>query len=99
MEVIMNKSQSIKLKCRECEEGPKRVTLCKDVGCPLWAYRFGFSMKNKQFKTRMEKAKRNYPKEYQELLDEVSEHIRKGEIPFKKDLIDTFFSKNNQDEG
>ncbi len=56
-------------------------------------------MKNKQFKARMDKAKKNYPKEYQELLDEVSEHIRIGDIPFKKDLIDIFFSKNNQDEG
>lgn len=95
----MNKSQSIKFKCRECEEGPKGVTLCKDIGCSLWLYRFGHSPKNKLFRVRMEKAKRNYPKEYQELLELLSDYIKKGDIPFKKDLIDIFFSKNNQDEG
>ena len=95
----MNKSQVIKLKCRDCEASPKWITLCQLVDCPNWPYRFGYSPKNKLFRVRMEKAKRNYPKEYQDLLELLSDYIKKGNITCKIDLIDILFSENNQDEG
>ncbi len=95
----MNRTQTIKLKCRDCEESPKGITLCHIVACPLWSYRLGFSPKSKQFAARMMKAKRNYPREFQELRELLSDYIKKGSIPFEKELIDIFFSKNNQDEG
>lgn len=95
----MNRTQTIKLKCRDCEESPKWITLCQIVACPNWPYRLGVSPNSKQFSVRMMKAKRNYPREFQELRELLSDHIKKGPIPFEKDLIDTFFSKNNQDEG
>lgn len=95
----MNRSQTIKLKCRDCEESPKWITLCQIVACSIWPYRLGISPKNKQFAVRMMKAKRNYPQEFQELRELLSAYIKKGPIPFEKELIDIFFLKNKQDEG
>jgi hypothetical protein len=99
-ESVMKKREAIRLHCLEYSGGsPKEVTLCQIVDCPLWEYRFGYSIKSKQFMVRMEKAKRNYPNEYQAMLDYVSDLIRKGDIPFRKGLIDTLFAENELDEG
>lgn len=63
-----NKSQAIRKYCLECSGGsPKDVTLCNIVDCPLWLFRFGYSVKDKRYQKRMEVAKRTYPEEYQEM--------------------------------
>lgn len=75
--MTMNKSQVIKLKCLDCAgDSPKEVTLCHVVDCPLWPFRFGYSMRDKRFNRRMEAAKKNYPKDYQEMLTILSEHLK-----------------------
>ncbi len=71
----MNKSKAIKQYCLECSgDSPKEVTLCHIVYCPLWQFRFGYSIKDKRYKKRIDAAKRKYPKEYQEMLQILSEH-------------------------
>ena len=69
----MNKARAIKLNCLDCSgDSPKEVTLCHIVECPLWPFRFGYSTKDKRYKKRMESAKRNYPKEYQEISELIT---------------------------
>ena len=70
----MNKSQAIRLKCLECDGSPKEVTLCHIADCPLWSFRFGYSINDKRFTKRMEAAWRKYPEEYQEMLLLISEY-------------------------
>ena len=74
----MSRAQAIKQNCMDCSGGiPKEVTLCPIVNCPLWPFRFGYSVKDKRFRRRMEAAKRKYPDEYQEmavLLREYAEN-------------------------
>jgi len=69
----LNKSQAIKAKCLDCGGSPKEVTLCHIVNCPLYPFRFGYSIRDKRFKKRMEAAKRNYPEEYKEMLKLISD--------------------------
>ena len=69
----MNKSHAIKAKCHDCAGSPKEVTLCHIVNCPLYPFRFGYSIRDKRFKKRMEAAKRNYPEEYKEMLKLISD--------------------------
>jgi len=65
----MNKARAIKLKCLECSaESPKEVTLCLLVTCPLWPYRFGYSMRDKRYQNRIDAAAKNYPLEFEELM-------------------------------
>ena len=74
----MNKSQAIRLKCLDCCcNSPKEVTICHLVDCPLWQYRFGYSIRDKRYKKRMEAAKRSYPKEYQRMLEMIRERMEK----------------------
>ena len=73
----MNKSQAIRQYCFECsEDSPKEVTLYYIVDCPLWQFRFGYSIKDKRYKKRIEAAKKRYPKEYQEKLQLLSEYAK-----------------------
>ena len=73
----MNKSQAIKKYCLECSgNSPKEVTLCHLVDCPLWQFRFGYSIKDKRYKKRMEAAKKKYPEEYREMLQILSEYTK-----------------------
>lgn len=92
----MNKSQAIRSKCLDCGDGRKEVTICHIVDCPLWLYRFGYSMKDKRFKKRMESAKKNYPKEYQEMLENLAERLITFPSSLKKLCIDIFFNENNK---
>lgn len=74
----MNKSQAIRQYCRECSGGsPRDVSLCHIVNCPLWQFRFGYSIKDKRYKKRMEAAKKKYPEEYREMLQILSECTEK----------------------
>jgi len=64
----MNKSQAIRLKCLECAgDSHKEVTLCHLVDCPLWTFRFGYSMKDKRYKRRMKIAKEKYRVELKDI--------------------------------
>ena len=73
----MNKSQAIKRHCLECAVGsPKEVTLCHIVECPLWQFRFGYSIKDKRYKKRIDAAKKKYPEVYKEMLQLLSEHTK-----------------------
>ena len=73
----MNKSQAIKRKCFECAgESPKEVTLCHIVDCPLWPYRFGYSMKDKRYQKRIKSAKRRYPDDFQEMIRALEKHVQ-----------------------
>ena len=68
----MSKTKAIRLKCLDCSgDSPKEATLCPVVDCPLWPYRFGYSMKDKRYKRRMKAAERKYPAEYLELVREI----------------------------
>ena len=72
----MNKSRAIKLNCSECSgNSPKEVSICSIFDCPLWQYRFGYPMKDKRFEKRMTAVKKNYPEEYQEMLNALSDYI------------------------
>jgi len=77
MEEQMNKSQAIRAKCLDCSGSPKEVTLCHVVDCPLWPFRFGYSVKDKRYKERMETANRNHPEEYKEMFKLISESDEK----------------------
>jgi len=73
----MNKSDAIRKKCLECAGGsPKEVTLCHIVDCPLWPYRFGYSMNDKRFCKRMTSAKRRYPEQYHEMILSLYEDVK-----------------------
>ena len=73
-----SKSKAIRLFCLDHSgDSPKQVTLCHDVDCPLWSYRFGCSDKSKRYKERMEKAKNRYPEEYIEMQKLLSDANKK----------------------
>ena len=71
----MNRAKAIKDKCRECNGSPKEVTLCHTVGCPIWPYRCGCSADSKQYRRRMESARRRYPKDYKEMVRLLAEDV------------------------
>jgi len=65
----ITRSRAIRLYCLDCAgESSKEVTLCHIASCPLWQYRFGNSLDNKFFLSRMNKAKTSYPKDFTEML-------------------------------
>jgi len=73
----MNKSDAVRKKCLECAGGsPKEVTLCHIVDCPVWPYRFGYSMNDKRFWKRMTSAKRRYPEQYHEMVLSLYEYVK-----------------------
>ena len=66
--IALNKR--IALKCLDCCGGSaKEVTLCHSFSCPLWAVRFGYPMRNKRYKERMEKARERFTEEFKELAE------------------------------
>ncbi len=70
----MNKSQAIKANCLDCSGGsPKEVTLCHIVYCPLYPFRFGYSIRDKRYKKRMEAAERNYAEDCKEMFKLISD--------------------------
>jgi len=78
MEEQMNKSKAIRLFCLDHSgDSPKEVTLCHQVDCPLYLFRFGCSDKSKRYQKRMEAAKRRYPEEYKEVQSLLSDDMRK----------------------
>lgn len=93
----MNKSQLIRLNCRECNGSPKEVTLCTAVLCMFWPYRFGYSMKDKRFMQRMAKASKNYPKEYKEMAELIRERLSEQPITAENTQIRMFFERNLND--
>ena len=77
MTLRTNRTNAIKKHCLDCSGGsPKEVTLCHIVTCPLWPYRFGYSVKAKRYKQRMESARKKYPREYQEMVRLVVEYAQ-----------------------
>lgn len=95
----MNKSQAIRLKCLDCSgDTPKEVTLCHIVDCSLWQYRFGCSSKSKQYKQRMEKAKKRYSMDYQEMLKALSEHCKNMPNLPEYLQIDAFFKNKSAEQ-
>jgi hypothetical protein len=70
----LTRAMAIKRHCHDCGgESPKEVTLCHIVDCLLWPYRFGHTIKDKRFKERMQRAMVNYPEEFAEVQEAVSE--------------------------
>ena len=87
----MSNAQAIKQKCLDCSGGaPKEVTLCLIVQCPIWPYRCGYSLRDKRYKERMEATEKKYPKEYQELLEELSRNKEKQSNSSENEQIDDF---------
>ena len=68
------RSKAIRLKCLECAGSPKQVTLCYQFECPLWAYRCGFSTKDRRYRERMDKARLRYAKDFEEMA-QIGEDI------------------------
>lgn len=94
----MNKSQAIKLKCLDCNSCKKDITLCHLVDCPLWSFRFGYSMKDKRYKRRMKAAKKNYPEEYQEMSKLIAEYNENMPNSSENEQIDTVLEENAASE-
>ncbi|MGB6865482.1 MAG: hypothetical protein WBE11_07290, partial [Candidatus Aminicenantaceae bacterium] len=66
--------------------------------CPLWQYRFGCSFKSKQYKQRMERAKKKYTADYQEMLKALSEYCK--DMPNLPEYwkIDAFFKQKSAEQ-
>ncbi len=73
----ITRSRAIRLHCLDCAGGSsKEVTLCRIASCPLWQYRFGNSLDNKFFLSRMNKAKTSYPKDFPEMLSALKQQLK-----------------------
>jgi hypothetical protein len=79
-------------------DSPKEVTLCHIADCHLWPYRFGFSINDKRFKKRMASARREYPAEFGEMLELVSEYLADMPNSLEKAQIRAFFEENSGSE-
>ncbi|HIH96133.1 MAG TPA: hypothetical protein HA348_01345 [Thermoplasmata archaeon] len=95
----MNKSDAIRKKCLDCSGSPKEVTLCHIVDCPLWPFRFGYSIKDKRYRQRMEAAKKRYPKEYKEMMQLLLEYPINTLNLAGFVQIDTVFNRKINKEG
>jgi len=82
----MTRSKAIAKYCLKCcGDSYKEVTFCEDFNCPLWPYRFGArrSLGSKEFKQRMERARRSDPERFEELKKSYlsfAENIRNKKI-------------------
>ena len=94
----MSRANAIKKKCLECSDIPKEVTLCHIVHCPLWPYRFGYSIKDKRYKPRMEAAKKRYPKDFQEMRAVFQDYLETWPKLPEYVPIDDFLEKKNEKE-
>ncbi len=72
----MNKAYAIRRKCLDCGGSPKEVSICNIVACPIWLFRFGFSSNDQRFMLRMATAQRNYPLEFREMQNALTEHLK-----------------------
>ena len=94
----MNRARAIREYCLDCSsDSPKEVTLCHLIDCPLYPYRFGYSMKDKRYKKRMKAAKKNYKKDYREMLNALSDYL--SDTPNSPEIaqIRAFFEKTKGD--
>ena len=93
----MNKAKAIKLKCLECScESPKEVTLCLLITCPLWAFRFGYSMRDKRYQDRMDAAAKNHPLEFEELMMVLRDQQKDDQNSSGNTQIDHVFEENKE---
>ncbi len=76
-----------------CGNGPKEVTLCQIVDCPLWQFRCGYSMLTKNYSERMTKASKNYPNEYKEMVKERAEYEKECPNSAENEQIDALLEK------
>ena len=75
----MNKSQAIRTRCHECSgDSHKEVTFCCVVDCPLYPFRFGYSIKSKRFEVRMGLARQNYPDIFKYVMELLADLIKEG---------------------
>lgn len=90
----MSRAKAIQQYCSECANSPKEVSLCQLIDCPLYPYRFGYSSNDKRYKKRMETAKKNYPKDYQEMLNILSDNL--SDKPNSPEIVQihAFLKKN-----
>lgn len=69
---MLSRARAIKLNCLECAGGsPREVTLCHLIDCPLWPFRFGYSVKDRRFEVRMLSAQKRYPDEFAEIREAI----------------------------
>jgi hypothetical protein len=95
----MSKANAIKNKCLDCCcDSPKEVSLCQIVDCPLWPYRFGYSIRDKRYRIRMEAARRKYPDDYQEMLKLITEYAQNVPFLLQYVHIDTIQQKRESHE-
>jgi hypothetical protein len=92
----MTRAEAIRRHCRDCADSPKEVTLCPILGCPLWPFRFGVSMKSRAYRKRMDNAKKKYAKEFKELSE-----VGKASGYFSPEMgpLDTVPEKTESDQG
>ena len=60
-------NKRITMKCLDCAGSTKEITLCHLFSCPLWAIRFGYPQRNKNYAKRMKAAEVRYLEEFKEL--------------------------------
>ena len=90
----MNRARAIKLKCLDCSSiSPKEVTLCHIFDCTLWPYRTGASPRSVAYKQRMQAAKKNYTKDFEEMTKLALEYFENMPEEFKKFHLDLYFSE------
>lgn len=72
---MSSRARAIKLNCLECAGGsPREVTLCHLIDCPLWPFRFGYSIKDRRFEKRMLCARRRYPDECGKICEMIRDY-------------------------
>jgi len=75
----MNKAQAIRLRCVECAgDSHKEATFCCAVGCPLYPFRLGYSIKDKRYEERMKLARQRYPDVFRYVMELLRDHIKSG---------------------
>ena len=95
----MNKANAIRKNCLECAGGsPKEVTLCHIVYCPLWPFRFGYSINDRRFKARMKAAARTDSEQFEEVRKLVSEYLQNMPNSPEKEQIRAVFGGNSEAE-
>jgi hypothetical protein len=96
----MTKSKAIQLHCLTCSgESPKEVTLCVIPACTLWEFRFGYSMNDKRYAARIQRAARGWPKEYQETMNIVDDEGNDSISPSSPQINITLDDNDDKDEG
>jgi|GEM_PF-1616675 len=68
-------------------ESPTEVLLCDSLDCPLWPYRFGFSVNDKRFTAKLQRIRENYPDQFEELKKGVRNAIKIAENSQKIALL------------